>query len=198
MSGSTSFFKAVTSRRTIYQLSASSPIPDSRILDIVNESVKHSPSSFNSQSSRAVVLFGEEHKKLWDFAKEAVKAVSPAERWTAAEARLNGFQNAYGTVLLFEDRAVIEALQEKIPNYADKDHGHGILAYVLWTAFAEEGLGANLQHYSPLIDAKIQSTWEVPVSWELKAQLVFGKPEGAPGPKEFSPLETRVKSFGSK
>lgn len=40
--------------------------------------------------------------------------------------------------------------------------------------------------FQPLIDAKVQSTWDLPTSWELKAQLVFGKPEGDAGPKEFA------------
>ena len=93
---SAAFFQAVTARRTIYQLSASSPIPDAKIVELVNDAIKHSPTSFNSQSSRAVVLLGDDQKKVWDFAKEAVKAVSPADKWPASEARLNGFQNAYG------------------------------------------------------------------------------------------------------
>lgn len=45
-----------------------------------------------------MVLFKEEHVKLWDFAKEALKAVVPADAWEASEERLNGFQKGYGTV----------------------------------------------------------------------------------------------------
>ncbi|KAL8279255.1 hypothetical protein RQP46_008292 [Phenoliferia psychrophenolica] len=195
---SATFFKSVVARRTIYQLSASSTIPDAKILEIVQEAVKHSPTSFNSQSSRAVLLLGDDQKKVWSIAKEALKAVVPAEAWPASEARLSGFQNAYGTILLFEDRTVVAGLQEGMPLYADKDHAHGMLAFVLWTALEAEGFGANLQHYSPLIDAKVQSTWDLPASWELKAQLVFGKPEGEAGPKVFAALDDRVKSFGAK
>ena len=61
---STSFNEAVKARRSIYALSASSPISDAAITTIVNEAVKHSPSSFNSQSSRAILLLGEEHTKV--------------------------------------------------------------------------------------------------------------------------------------
>ena len=61
---STSFNEAVKARRSIYALSASSPISDAAITTIVNEAVKHSPSSFNSQSSRAILLLGEEHTKI--------------------------------------------------------------------------------------------------------------------------------------
>lgn len=88
----------IKNRRTYYQLSKSSPISDKAITDIVYEALKHSPSSFNSQSTRVVVLLKEEHDKLWDIAKEALKAIVSEDQWTATEQRLNGFQAAYGTV----------------------------------------------------------------------------------------------------
>lgn len=69
---------------------------------------------------------------------------------------------------------------------------------IVWTALEQEGLGANLQHYNPLIDAKIASTWNVDLKWSLKAQLVFGKPAGQPGEKSFKPLEERVAVHGAK
>lgn len=61
---SASFQEAVKARRSIYALSASSPISDSAISECVHSAVKHSPTSFNSQSSRAVLLLGEEHAKV--------------------------------------------------------------------------------------------------------------------------------------
>ncbi|KAM0754383.1 Nitroreductase [Meredithblackwellia eburnea MCA 4105] len=202
MSGSAPFISYLIARRSIYQLSNSSPISNEKILEIVHDIVKHSPTSFNSQSSRALVLFGDEHRKVWDFTKDAIKAIVPAEAWPASEGRLNGFQGAYGTIVLFEDQAVVKGLQEKMPMYAHKfpefsEHGHGILASNLWVALEAEGLGANLQHYSPLIDAQVQSEWKLPESWAIRAQLVFGKREGEAGPKEFSPLEDRVKVAGN-
>ena len=98
MSPSTAFLEAVKARRTIYALSAKSPIPDSKIQEIVEQAVLHTPSSFNSQSTRVVLLVKDEHKKLWDFAKEALKAIVPAEAYPATEQKLNGFQAGYGTV----------------------------------------------------------------------------------------------------
>ncbi|SCV72694.1 BQ2448_4231 [Microbotryum intermedium] len=199
---SSKFISALTARRTIYALSASSPIPNSKIVEIVNEIVKHSPSSFNSQSSRAVVVFGDEHKKVWQFTKKALKAIVPAEAWPQSEQRLSGFENGHGTVLLYEDMNVVKGLQEKMPTYAAKfpqwaDHAHGILASNLWVALELEGLGANLQHYNPLLDADVQKEFGIPEGWELKAQLVFGKVEAPAGEKAFQALESRVKVFGA-
>ncbi|GAA5912277.1 hypothetical protein JCM5296_000486 [Sporobolomyces johnsonii] len=195
-----SFLDAIKERRTIYALSKSSPIPDERIIELVNTVVKHSPSSFNSQSSRVVVLLGKHHDKLWDFAKAQIKAIVPEDAWPASEQRLNGFQGAYGTVLLFEDKETVEGLQKNIPLYAHhfptwSEHAHGILVQNLWVALSAEGVGANLQHYNPLIDADIQKEWDVPATWTLRAQLVFGAPAAPAGEKEFKPLEERVKIF---
>lgn len=68
---------------------------------------------------------------------------------------------------------------------------------VVWTAFESEGLGCNLQHYNPIIDIKVASDFEIPTEWVLKAQLVFGKPEGErPGPKEKNELSKSLKVFG--
>lgn len=68
--------------------------------------------------------------------------------------------------------------------------------FVLWTAFATEGLGCNLQHYNPLIDVKLRTQFEVPETWDLKAQLVFGKPEGErPGAKPKNELGKSLKVF---
>jgi predicted oxidoreductase (fatty acid repression mutant protein) len=66
----------------------------------------------------------------------------------------------------------------------------------VWLALESEGFGANLQHYSPLIDEQIAKTWDLPASWKLDAQLVFGVPTSEPGEKTFEPLENRFKVFG--
>ena len=65
-----------------------------------------------------------------------------------------------------------------------------------WTAFHQEGLGCNLQHYNPLIDQRVAEEWSVPRDWQLKGQLVFGVPTGPPKTKTFQPLETRLSVHG--
>ena len=69
--------------------------------------------------------------------------------------------------------------------------------YALWTAFEQEGLGANLQHYNPFIDVRLSTEYDTPPEWELKAQLVFGKPTGEhPGAKEKIAHSKTLKVFG--
>lgn len=113
--------EAIKGRRTYYTLSGESPIPDSKIIEIVNQVVTHVPSSYNSQTTRVVVLLGTEHRKLWDdIVKPAVKAVAPAHVWEGTEKKLTGFQRAYGTILFYEDTEIITRLQQQLELYATK------------------------------------------------------------------------------
>jgi predicted oxidoreductase (fatty acid repression mutant protein) len=81
------------------------------------------------------------------------------------------------------------------PQWAD--HTAGLHHYAVWMALDAVGLGCNLQHYNPLIDAGVQEAWDVPKEWVLKAQLVFGAIMSLPHEKEFKPLQDRYSSFGS-
>lgn len=98
---SSQFLETIKNRRTIYKLAKSSTIPDSKVQEIIKEIVLHVPHSFNSQSTRVILLVKEEHDKLWEIAKTVLKGVVPADGWAGTEARLNGFQAAYGTVCFF-------------------------------------------------------------------------------------------------
>ena len=72
---------------------------------------------------------------------------------------------------------------------------------MLWTAFEAEGLGCNLQHYNPLPDERAAATWDIPLEWSLKAQLVFGTPQDGARenlPKlDKVPIDERLKVYGA-
>lgn len=194
------FLTAIENRRTYYGISKDPVISDSKIIEIVNHAVQHTPSSFNSQSARVVVLMGEQHDKLWNFTKEQLRKIVPAEQFPATEQRIESFRSGYGSVLFFEDQAVVEQLQEQFALYADNfpiwsNQSSGMLQLVIWTALEAEGLGASLQHYNPLIDEDVRNEWNIPATWKLIAQMPFGKPTAEPGEKTFQPLEGRVKVF---
>ncbi|GAA5832879.1 hypothetical protein JCM3766R1_007076 [Sporobolomyces carnicolor] len=198
-----SFQDAVRERRSIYALGRELPagVDDEKIVELVNNAVKHSPTSFNSQSSRAIVLLHGHHEKFWNLVKDKIKSIVDDKTWReSSSGRLQGFQNAYGTVLLFEDQEVVETYQKNIPLYAEhfptwSEHAHGILAYVTWTSLEAEGLGASLQHYNPIVDDKVRQEWDVPETWKLRAQIVFGQALAPAGEKQFKPLEDRVRVF---
>ncbi|WP_274570787.1 nitroreductase family protein [Neisseria leonii] len=193
--------QAAETRRSVYALNRNLPLPAAEVADIVKHAVLHTPSSFHSQSTRVVVLFGAEHEKLWQFAEDALRAVVPAENFAATEQKLNMFKAAAGSVLFFEDQDVVKSLQEKFPTYADNfpvwaEHTDAMHQYAVWTTLAAAGIGANLQHYNPLIDAAVAREWQIPATWTLRAQMVFGGIGQAAGEKTFAPLEGRFAVHG--
>ncbi|KEZ46696.1 putative nitroreductase HBN1 [Scedosporium apiospermum] len=194
--------KLIKDRRTYYPLSKDLTIPASRIEEIVGQLITDVPSSFNSQSNRAVLLLGAEHDKLWDITSDALRAVVPEENWKPTGDKLALFKGGAGTVLFFVDEEPVKELQKNFALYADKfpvwaDQSLGMLQFAVWTALEAEGLGANLQHYNPLPDAKIAETWKIPASWKLNAQLVFGGRTGEAGPKESKPVSEVFKVHSS-
>lgn len=114
------FLSLIQNRRSIYPLNKTLPIPATRVQTIISESLQAVPSSFNSQSNRAVVLFGAEHDKLWDITTEILKAIVPADAWEATAGKMAMFKGAAGTALFFEDQTVVEGMQARFPLYADR------------------------------------------------------------------------------
>lgn len=189
-------------RRSIYALSDQLPVSNDEIIKLIEHAVLHTPSAFNSQSSRLVVLFGEEHNKLWDITEETLKViVGDDEKFQGTKDKIAGFRAGAGTVLFFEDKGVVRNMQEAAPLYADKfpiwaHQTSAMHQYVIWTALASINVCANLQHYNPVIDQRVAEAWNIDSDWELNAQMVFGAIEQPAGDKEFKPIEDRMKVFG--
>ncbi|KAF2851660.1 Nitroreductase [Plenodomus tracheiphilus IPT5] len=197
-----SFLELIKTRRTCYTLSAKSPISDERILKIASDVIKHTPSSFNCQSTRFVVLLKEQHVRFWDIAKECFKATLSSTEYQGYEQKLLGRQAGFGTILIFEDQATIREFQAKFPRFKThlndfSEANSAMQAFNLWTALHLEGFGCNLQHVNPNVDQRVVAEWDVPTAWSLKAQLVFGLPTGdPPHDKSFKPVEERIVVHG--
>ena len=189
-------------RRSIYALSNQLPVSNDEIVNLVEHAVLHTPSAFNSQSTRIVVLFGEDHKKLWDITEETLKVIiGDDEKFQGTKDKIAGFRAGAGTVLFFEDKGVVRNMQEAAPLYADKfpiwaHQTSAMHQYVIWTALASLDIGANLQHYNPVIDQRVADAWDIAEDWELNAQMVFGAIEQPAGDKAFQPIDERMKVFG--
>ncbi|PCR98701.1 nitroreductase family protein [Lactococcus fujiensis] len=190
-----SFLKSLENRRSIYALGKNVADGDQAI-ETIKEAVRLSPSAFNSQTGRVLILTGDAQEKLWgEIIPTAVHAAmieqgAPESAFEGTKAKLDGFKAAFGTALFFEDQDVVKSLQEQFALYADNfpvwsEQGSGIIAVNAWTALAELGLGGNLQHYNPLIDEAVAKEFNIPTSWKLRAQLVFGSIEAPAGDKEF-------------
>lgn len=198
---SNTFLKTLQQRRTQYSLGRNLSVPKDELATLIQEAIKHSPSSFNSQSSRAVILFGAESEKLWQLTTDEVRKVAPAEGFEKTAAKLQSFAAGVGTVLFYEDQDVVRGLQEKFALYAENfpvwsEQASGMAQLSVWTALADSGVGASLQHYNPLIDAAVAAEWNIPSNWKMRAQMPFGSNENAFGEKAFMDDAQRFRVIG--
>ena len=193
--------QAFDERRSIYALGNELPVEPQAIVNMAERVLLHTPSSFNSQSSRLVVLFGAEHQKLWDIAeKKLLEAVGDGE-FSGTKQKLDGFRAAAGTVLFYEDNKVVKSLQEQFALYADKfpvwaQQTSAMHQYAMWTELRTLNVGANLQHYNPLVDEDAAKAFAIPDSWELVAQMPFGNIVEPAGEKAYQPVSERMKVLG--
>lgn len=197
-----SYIDTIKKRRSIYHLSDKLPVPAEELASLVKDIVTESPSAFNMQSAKTVLLLGDGHKKLWDITEETLRKIVPAENFAPTANKMSMFRNAAGTVLLYEDEDIVDSFKARFPAYANNfstfaSHGNANVQINLWNAFAELGIGANLQHYNPLIDEEVARTWGIPAGWKLVAQLVFGAPLAYPEAKEKVPAEERVRIYNA-
>lgn len=198
---SNNFQSLLENRRTIYAIGRNIQHSTEQLTNIIENAIIHSPSSFNSQSSRAVLLFGQEHEKFWNIVFEKLKEFLRDEAAEAqTQAKIASFAAGVGTVLFFEDSDVIKTMQEQFPLYADhfpvwSEHSTAMAQLATWTALAEHSIGASLQHYNPIIDEQVHAKWEIPSNWKLRAQLVFGSIEVPAGEKSFIDNAVRFKVF---
>lgn len=193
--------QAFDERRSIYALGNELPVEPQAIVNMAERVLLHTPSAFNSQSSRLVVLFGAEHQKLWDIAEEKLRAAVGDGDFSGTKQKLNGFRAAAGTVLFYEDKNVTESLQEQFALYADRfpvwaQQTSAMHQYAMWTELRTLNVGANLQHYNPLVDEDAAKAYAIPDSWELVAQMPFGNIVEPAGEKTYQPVSERMKVLG--
>ncbi|MFI3886811.1 nitroreductase family protein [Streptococcus parauberis] len=203
-----SFLEELKNRRSIYALGRNTEVSDEKIVEVIKEAVRQSPSAFNSQTTRVLILMNDEASAFWnelvatDLEVTMKEQGAPEEAIAGTKEKLASFGASKGTALFFEDQDVVKGLQEQFALYADNfpvwsEQASGITSVNAWTALSSElGLGANLQHYNPVIDASVIAKYNVPASWKLRGQLNFGSIEAPAGDKEFMNDEDRFKVIG--
>ena len=196
------FVSAISARRSQYALTDAAALSDSEIIDLIRSVAGEVPSAFNAQPQRAVVLFGEDHHRLWAIVHDALRAVVKDDTaFAATEQQIAGFDAAHGTILYFDDTTVTTNLQERFPSYAANfpvwaQQANGMLQFAVWSALAEAGIGANVQHYNPLIDDAVRDAFGIPADWKLIAQMPFGEVTAPAGEREHMPLDEQVQVRG--
>ena len=155
-------------RRSIYALGNNLSQTPKEIFDLVKQTVKNSPTAFNSQTVRAVVLFGKSSDKVWEIVEDALRKIAKSpDAFEQTKAKIDRFKAGYGTILYFTDTTIVHQLENDYPSYAANfanwaEQGLGGAQQAVWTALAEQGIGASLQHYNPLIDDAIHQAFNLP------------------------------------
>lgn len=183
-------------RRSRYQLTNQLPISDKELEELISAVLWQAPSAFNVQSARVVLLLGPRHQALWQLTCDKLRALVPADKFAPTQEKIKSFAAAYGTILYCDDTQATRALQEKFPLYKDNfptwaQQSNGMLQFAVWTALAEAGIGASLQHYNPLIDEEVKKEFNLPATWQLMAQMPFGTSTGTDEEKTYLPLNKR-------
>lgn len=188
-------------RRTIYALGRNVEQSQDELANFIKATIKETPSPFNSQPTRAVILFNDNQDKLWDITLDNLKPhLKSEDALKATTDKINGFKNGYATILFFTDMDVVHGLEKNFPAYADNfydwsEQSQGNAQFAVWTGLAENGLGANLQHYNPLIDEDVAKEFDIPSSWRLRSEMVFGSIEAPAQSKDYMDDEDRFKVF---
>lgn len=194
------FLHMALNRRSVYGLGKDLPLKKDELLGKIQAVIKMAPSAYNCQSARVVVLFEENHKRLWEIVSNSLEAIVPLEKFTQTAKRIADFTAAYGTILFFIDSQTVDDFKQKYPLYESSfeiwaEQENGMLQYALWVLLAENRIGANLQHYNPLIDDTVKNEWHLSSKWKLTAQMPFGNITQTPGEKTFLPLSERIRIF---
>ena len=183
------FNSLAANRRSIYALGDNLSQTPEEIFDLVKQTIKNSPTAFNSQTVRVVVLFGKSSDKVWEIVEDALRKLAKSpDAFEQTKSKIDSFKAGYGTILYFTDTTIVHQLENDYPSYAANfanwaEQGLGGAQQAVWTALAEQGIGASLQHYNPLIDDAIHQVFNLPADWQLRAEMPFGSIEAPAGEK---------------
>ena len=190
-------FDVFEKRHSFYEINDNIELDNKDIEKIISNALDLYPSSFNAQESRIVLLMGEHHKYFWDIVKQELFKATDDSKQETIEKRISSFKNGYGTVLYFIDENIVKELAEQYPLYAQNfpiwaEHSSAMLQYMIWTALANNNIGANLQHYNPLIDNVIRDKFKIDKHWKLIAQMPFGSILHTPKMHEIKNIQERL------
>lgn len=186
-----SIVDAVKKRRSVYDLNKKLPVSEDQIVKLICDLTELVPDAFNMKSQQVVVALGDKQNALWD-------TIDDVFGGKVAREKIDGFKAAAGTVLYFYDEAVVKKYQEDFSLYAANfpiwaQQSNGMLQFSIWAGLRELGIGANVQHYNPVIDNAVKKLFNVPENFVLVAQMPFGGIGSEPAPKEKEDIGKRVK-----
>lgn len=180
-------------RRSYYKLDDNIKVSNEEIIKMVQDVTQLVPDAFDMKSQKVVVVLGNRHKILWDKIYDVFEGKVSREK-------IDMFKAAAGTLLIYRNVEKVDSTAEQFPRYAHNFtpwsyQSNGMLQINLWTGLKELGLGANIQHYNPVIDDAVKEMFDVENGLELTAQMVFGNILEQPEEKEKENINESVKVF---
>lgn len=182
---------ALKKRRSYRDLDDNINVSDEKIADTIKEILELVPDAFNMKSQRVVLVQVDKHKKLWDSVYEEFGG-------QVAKEKTDVFKNASGTVLFFYDSETVEKMKKEFSLYEKQFEpwayqSNGMLQLSIWDTLCEMGLGANLQHYNPVIDKRVKEMFDVDDNYVLLAEMVYGNILSDVDKKEKEDINKRFK-----
>jgi len=187
----------IEKRRSVRMIDNSITLTDGELIKKITSILKHTPSSYNAQSQRIMVLLNNNHRDFWDLVLEELRKLVPEDKFSRTENKINNFKSGYGTVLFFDDEATTNGLTEKFPLYKENfinwaREQSGMLQINIWNQLAKHDIGASLQHYNEVIEEQAKVLLSIPKSWKMIAQMPFGNTLEQPNEKMFVDIEKRI------
>ncbi|MGD9910466.1 MAG: nitroreductase family protein [Candidatus Izemoplasmatales bacterium] len=182
-------------RRSIYSLGNEVSLSNQEIIERIEHTLARTPSAFNAQTQRVLLLLDKEHELFWN---ETLKLLLPlSENKEKTTNKINSFIKAKGTILFYDDSSVTKALEEKFPLYSKNVNvwaleQSGMLQMNVWNVLTSLGLGASLQHYNEVIDTLVRDLFDVSPDWRLIGQMPFGSILSVPDKKHEVPVKSRI------
>lgn len=191
------YFDVIQSRRSNHHLSNEFLQPKEDLIHHLEQVLDATPSSFNSQSQRMVILLEASHKHFWNRVIDEIAKLVTAEQLTKSKQKIKQFADSLGTVLFFDDEETTKHMMEKFPLYASQcqvwsEQQNGMLQINIWNALVALGYQANLQHYTELVEETIKQDFNIPKHWKMVGQMPFGKAISEPKKKDTIPTKQRI------
>ncbi|MDO5457376.1 MAG: nitroreductase family protein [Atopococcus tabaci] len=188
-------------RRSTYVIGKNTDLSKEEITEALREAAKNVPSSFNSQTTRLILVFDDANERVWKEIHDVQKDVLDGAVWERMSGVIQGAGQGVGTILFFEDR---DAVKENIPAAESqqnlyKQHNDAFQQYSAWLALTELGLGGTLQHfnigYEQGFDKVFRELLNLPESYEMVAQMPFGSIEQEYEAKDYIDSDLEVQVF---
>ena len=197
------YIPAFAERHSEYDLGNSEVAPISQVRRLLEDILLYTPSGFNSQPVRIVLLTGKKHIEHWDIIAGMLIRKIGEERYLKSNAHHrieNVAKKAVGTILFFDDTEVTKRMMEESAQYRDNfpnwaQQAQGSHQFMTWMGLRALGYGANLQHYIGMEDHLVKEHVGVPDHWDFSAHMIFGSINEKAGSKDKLPLQETLKVF---